>query len=592
MVSQNGVSNESNNKHAQDSGHSRLNELGYKQELKRDLSVLSNFAFSFSIISVLTGITTLYNSGLNFGGPVVLIYGWLVAGVFTMAVGLSMAEICSSYPTSGGLYYWSAKLAGVSWAPFASWITGWYNIVGQWAVTTSVNFSLAQLIEVIILLSTGGKNGGGYVASKYLVLAIHGGLLLVHAIINSLPISWLSFFGQLAAVWNILGVFFLMICIPVVATERASAEFVFTHFNTENDSGISSKPYIFLIGLLMSQYTLTGYDASAHMSEETKSADINGPKGIISSIGISIIVGWGYLLGITFAVTDIPRLLSKDNDAGGYAIAEIFYQAFKSRFGSGTGGIICLLVVAVAIFFCAMSSLTSNSRMVYAFSRDGAMPLSSLWHKVNQQEVPIYAVWLSAFIAFCMALTSLGSIVAFQAMTSIAVIGLYIAYALPIFFRVTLARKSFVPGPFNLGKYGIIIGWISVAWVATISVLFSLPVAYPITDQTLNYTPVAVGGLFIIVVSYWIVGARHWFKGPVTNVGISVIKIVFQSYSIDQERKDSRFYNRKYSNLLTATGDIPFYEVKKPKDIVDCEHGLTCKMSFYQEQWKTEEDMA
>ncbi|KAI3740679.1 hypothetical protein L2E82_31149 [Cichorium intybus] len=122
------------------------------------------------------------------------------------------------------------------------------------------------------------------------------------------------------------------------------------------------KPYIFLIGLLMSQYTLTGYDASAHMSVETKSADINGPKGIISAIGISIIVGLGYLLGITFTITDIPRLLSTDNDAGGYAIAEIFYQAFKGRFGSGTGGIICLLVVAVAIFFCAMSCLTSNSR--------------------------------------------------------------------------------------------------------------------------------------------------------------------------------------------------------------------------------------
>lgn len=507
-----------NNNGSLDTGHARLEELGYKQELKRDLSVLSNFAFSFSIISVLTGITTLYNTGLNFGGPVVLVYGWLIAGVFTMVVGLSMAEICSSYPTSGGLYYWSAKLAGPNWAPFASWITGWFNIVGQWAVTTSVNFSLAQLIQVIILLATGGKNGGGYEASKYVVIAIHGGILLVHAILNSLPISLLSFFGQLAAAWNLIGVFLLMILIPLVAPEKADAKFVFTHFNTDNGVGINSKPYIFLLGLLMSQYTLTGYDASAHMSEETKSADINGPKGIISSIGISIIVGWGYLLGITFAVTDISHLLSTDNDAGGYAIAEIFYQAFKNRYGSGTGGILCLVVVGIAIFFCGMSSITSNSRMAYAFSRDGAMPLSSLWHEVNRQEVPINAVWLSAFIAFCMALTSLGSLVAFQAMVSIATIGLYIAYALPIFFRVTLARKSFAPGPFNLGRFGVLVGWIAVLWVVTISVLFSLPVAYPITDQTLNYTPVAVGGLFVIVVSYWIVSARHWFKGPVTNI--------------------------------------------------------------------------
>lgn len=109
-----------------DTGHTRLHELGYKQELKRDLSVLSNFAFSFSIISVLTGITTLYNTGLKYGGPVTMTFGWFIAGFFTMIVGLSMAEICSSYPTSGGLYYWSAKLSGKKWAPFASWLTGWY----------------------------------------------------------------------------------------------------------------------------------------------------------------------------------------------------------------------------------------------------------------------------------------------------------------------------------------------------------------------------------------------------------------------------------------------------------------------------------
>lgn len=501
-----------------DSGQSRLKELGYKQELKRDLSVFANFAFSFSIISVLTGITTLYNTGLSFGGPVSLVYGWFVVGAFTMCIGCSMAEICSSYPTSGGLYYWSAKLAGPNWAPLASWLTGWFNIVGQWAVTASVDFSLAQMIQVIILLSTGGKNGGGYEASKYVVIGLHGGILLLHAIINSLPISVLSFFGQIAAAWNLVGVCVLMILIPSVATERASPKFVFTYFNTDNGDGIGSKVYIFVLGLLMSQYTLTGYDASAHMTEETKDADKNGPKGIISSIGISILFGWGYLLGITFAVTNIPSLLSEDNDAGGYAIAQVFYQAFKNRYGSGVGGIVCLGVVAVAIFFCGMSSVTSNSRMAYAFSRDGAMPLSNLWHKVNKQEVPINAVWLSAFVSFCMALTSLGSLVAFQAMVSIATIGLYIAYALPIFFRVTLARKSFTPGPFNLGRYGVLVGWIAVLWVVTISVLFSLPVSYPVSSQTLNYTPVAVSGLLILTVSSWVLSARFWFKGPITNV--------------------------------------------------------------------------
>uniref|UniRef100_A0A453E358 Amino acid permease/ SLC12A domain-containing protein n=3 Tax=Aegilops tauschii subsp. strangulata TaxID=200361 RepID=A0A453E358_AEGTS len=388
----------------------------------------------------------------------------------------------------------------------------------MWAVTTSVDYSLAQLIQVIILLSTGGNNGGGYLASKYEVIAIHAAILLSHALINSLPIAWLSFFGQFAAAWNMLGVFVLMIAVPAVATERASAKFVFTNFNTDNGAGIHSHVYIFLLGLLMSQYTLLGYDASAHMTEETKNADKNGPIGIISAIGISIVVGWGYILGVTFAVKDIPSLLSPDNEAGGYAIAQVFYQAFKSRYGSGVGGIVCLGIVAVAIYFCGMSSVTSNSRMAYAFSRDGAMPLSSVWHKVNEHEVPINAVWLSAFVSLCMALPSLGSLVAFQAMVSIATIGLYIAYALPIFFRVTLARKHFVPGPFNLGRYGVLVGWVAVLWVVTITVLFSLPVMYPVTRDTLNYTPVAVGGLFILVLTSWVVSARHWFKGPVTNL--------------------------------------------------------------------------
>ncbi|KAI3907467.1 hypothetical protein MKW92_023652 [Papaver armeniacum] len=465
-----------------DTGESRLRQLGYKQELNRSLSVISNFAFCFAIISVLQGITTLYSQGLNYGGPISMIYGWLIAGFFTMFVGLSMAEICSSYPTSGGLYYWSAKLAGPQWAPFASWLTCWFNMVGQWANTTSVDFSLAQVIQVIILLSTGGNNGGGYLCSKYVLICIYGGILFIHGVINHLPIKFLSVLGKLAAAWNVNGVFVLMILIPTVTTKRASVEFISNHFNTDNGVGIQSKPYIFVLGLLMSNYTLAGYDASVHLVEETKNADRNGPKGIISAIVVSFIVGWGYLLGITFAVTDIPHLLNPDNDAGGYAAAQLFYDAFKSRYGSGVGGIICFGVAGVAVFFCGMGTITNNSRMVYAFSRDGAMPYSSVWHKLNKNEVPVNAVWLSVCISFCMALTDL---LTWDAM-------------------------------------GTVVGWIAVLWVATITVLFSLPVAYPIARDTFNYTPAAIGGLIILVVSWWIVDARYWFKGPVTNIDTTI----------------------------------------------------------------------
>ncbi|KQK11518.1 amino-acid permease BAT1 homolog [Brachypodium distachyon] len=500
-----------------DADQARLHQLGYKQELKRGLSVVSNFAFSFSIISVLTGVTSTYNTGLRYGGPASMTLGWLVVASFNACVALSMAEICSAYPTSGGLYYWSAKLAGKRWAPLASWITGWFNIVGQWATSTSVDFSLAQLIQVMVLLGTGGANGGGYLASKYVVLAIYAAILVLHGLINSLPIHWLSWFGQLGAFWNAAGVFVLVILIPSVAKERASSEFIFTNFNKDNGTGIHGNAYILAVGLLMSQYSMIGYDTSAHMTEETKNADKNGPIGIITSVVLSNIFGWVYLVALTSIVTDIPYLLSTENDAGGYAIAQALYSAFQRRYGSGAGGIACLGVVAVAMFLCGVACITSNSRMGYAFSRDGAMPYSRFWHQVTKHEVPLNVVWLSVVVAFIMALTSLGSQVAFTAMVSIATLGLYISYALPIFFRVTTARTSFVPGPFHLGRFGVLVGWAAVLWVAFVTVLFSLPVAYPVAKDTFNYTPVAVGGVLLLSVAAWVFHARFWFKGPIVN---------------------------------------------------------------------------
>ncbi|WVZ54593.1 hypothetical protein U9M48_005367, partial [Paspalum notatum var. saurae] len=184
------------------------------------------------------------------------------------------------------------------------------------------------------------------------------------------------------------------------------------------------------------------------------------------------------------------------------------------------GGIVCLGVVAVAIYFCGMGSVTGNSRMTYGFSRDGAMPFSSVWQKVNKQEVPITAVWLSAFISLCMALPYLGSLVAFQEMASVSTTTilhrLHVADPLPGDAGTQLLRA--MPGPFSLGRCSMVVGWTGILWVATIAVLFSLPVAYPVTKNTLKYTQVAVGGLFTLVLTSTIGGARRWFKGPITNL--------------------------------------------------------------------------
>ncbi|CAO1943003.1 unnamed protein product [Urochloa humidicola] len=372
----------------------------------------------------------------------------------------------------------------------------------------------------MVLLGTGGLNGGGYMASKYVVLAIYGAILVIHGLMNSLPIQYMAWFGQLGAFWNAAGIIVLVILIPAVAKERASAGFIFTHFNVDDSTGIKDKVYILSVGLLMSQYSVIGYDASAHMTEETKNADWSGPMGIITSVALSSVFGWIYVVALTSLVTDIPYLLDPSNDAGGYAVAQALYDAFHRRFGTGVGGLVCLGIIAIATFLCGCACITSNSRMGYAFSRDRAMPFSQVWYRVNKQEVPFNVVWLSVAVALIMALTSLGSQVAFQAMVSIATVGQYIAYALPIVFRVTTARKSFVPGPFHLGKYGVLVGWVGVAWVALTTVLFSLPVAYPVAEDNFNYTPVLVGGVLLLSVGAWVLHARFWFQGPITNVDV------------------------------------------------------------------------
>ena len=140
-------------------------------------------------------------------------------------------------------------------------------------------------------------------------------------------------------------------------------------------------------------------------TEETKKADWNGPMGIVYSVSLSSVFGWIYLLALTSVVTDIPYLLDTGNDAGGYAIAQALYATFHRRYSTGAGGIACLVIIAVAVFLCGIACVTTNSRMGYAFSKDGAMPFSRVWYRLNSHEVPINVVWLSVTVAFIMSLT-------------------------------------------------------------------------------------------------------------------------------------------------------------------------------------------
>jgi len=490
------------------------------------MKTFSNFAVSFTIISILSGCLTLFYFAMNTGGPAVMTIGWLVVGGFVTLVALGMAEVASSYPTAGGLYYWAAKLADEAGANGArwSWFVGWFNLVGQVAVTAGIDFGLATFTTAFL------NYAFGYPVDPPHLIAVYGVMLIAHALLNTFGIRIVSLLNDLSVWWHLVGVAAIVL-VTVVLNQHTRTDLgtVFTkvvdNTGSGGDNGTWPGPllmgiplYVMLIGLLNAQYTLTGYDASAHMSEETHDAERSAPRGIIWSVIISVIAGFILLVAMNVGITPDKAFQAADGTAiDGYTHAlgalvppaQIWIDAVGE-----SGGLFILFLVIGAQFFCGMSSVTANSRMIYAFARDGAVPASSFWHRINPRtRTPTNSIWLAAVGAFILGVPYLWSPTAYFAITSIAVIGLYVAYVSPVFLRVR-AGDRFQAGPWTLGRWGRPVGIVATIWVAIIFVLFMLPQVLPITSSTFNYTPL----VFLVVLGgaalWYAVSAKNWFKGP------------------------------------------------------------------------------
>jgi amino acid transporter len=373
--------------------------------------------------------------------------------------------------------------------------------LGQVAVTAGIDFGAALFLSAFLNLTT------GFTPTHPHVILIFGAILILHGILNTFGVKVVAFLSDVSVWWHIAGVLTIVFVLAIVPAHHQSFSFVFTHF--VNETGIhwwGASVYVFFIGLLVAQYTFTGYDASAHMTEETHNPAIAGPRGIVMSIVVSLVAGWILLIGITFAIQNYAGEVASPT---GVPPAQIFIDAVGR-----TGGELLLLVAIVAQLFCGMASVTANSRMIYAFSRDGAVPGSKFWHRINARTgTPTNSIWFAVVFAFLLGLPYLKSIVAYDAVTSVAVIGLYIAYIIPIYLRLR-AKDRFEVGPWNLGKKTYLIGWVAVVWVIFICILFVLPEASPITADSFNYAPVAVGVVLLFAGTYWFISAKNWVTGP------------------------------------------------------------------------------
>jgi len=501
----------------------QLASMGYKQELNRSWSSFSNFAISFSIISILAGCFTTFSSGWNGGGPAAIAWGWPILAALVLCIGLCLSELVSAFPTSGGIYWWASKLGGAK----AGYYTGWLNLIGLLAIVASVAYGCATFLDLTLGFLFPGHYTSGNLDTIFLYFM---GILVIAALANIFSSHLLAIFNNISVYWHVLGAAAIVLILIILPDHHASAREVFT--STVNNTGFfngktSGVGFLFVvlpIGALLTQYTITGYDASAHLSEETHSAADSAAKGIWRSIFYSAIGGWLLLLAFLFAVQNEGAVTK-----GGGGVALIFSQALTSKWG-GT----VLLIATIGQFFCTMACMTSCTRMLFAFSRDGAVPGHGMWSRLSAKRVPIAGVILVALVSVILTLPALIKVdvggapvpVAFFAVVSIGVIGLYWCFAIPIWHRW---RKgdSFETGQWNLGaKYK----WIAVIALFDI-VLVSFMAFMPTSNlgvpwvtgfawKYVNYTILVFPAFLIFLWIYWHASVKNWFTGPKHTIDV------------------------------------------------------------------------
>jgi amino acid transporter len=501
----------------------RLKELGYDQQLERSWGGFTNFAISFSIISILAGCFTTYGQAWNNGGPIAISLGWPFICSFILIIAFCMSEILSAFPTAGGIYYWALRLGGPGWG----WFTGWFNLVGLIGVVASVDYGASLFCSYTI-----GLFDSSYDAfSLDHIFTIYVLFLIAHTFLNLFPAHILKYWNNTSVYWHIAGPA-IVVLLLIFATQHGhqSASFVFTHrinnsgFFGGSNGGFGFWLYVLPLGFLLTQYTETGYDACAHLSEETRGASHSAARGLWQAVFYAAVGGWILLLAFTFAATQVDFInnVNGNNPYGaGYVVG-----IFASNLGLASFKIV-MVISTIGQFFCAGSGLTSASRMCYAFSRDRAIPGHQIWSKVSKSHAPVNATLLMAALCLIVALPALkGNSAnipfAFYAIVSITVIGLYIAYVIPVYLRWRM-REQFQGGPWTLGRKYRWMCPIAVVEVIIICLYMSAPFGpsgipgregFALDNGVVNYAPVLVGLVILFAGIWWMLSAKNWFTGP------------------------------------------------------------------------------
>lgn len=517
-----------------------LHRLGYAQQLFREMGGFSNFAISFSIISILTGAILLFGYGLKFAGPMINTIGWPVVSIFTLCVAASMAELASNYPTAGGLYFWAFRLGGRGWA----WSTAWLNMIGQVTITAGINvaasiYIIGAVTRIFNIPADATVPIFGSPTNWYFQVAVMVLIMIPQVLINVLGIRLTAKLNDFSVYWHIIGGAIIVALLIFLGQHHSSLSFLFSGGTVVNPLDASSAdlgsgaavpalvfgnfklasplfalipglaslyqaaPFVlvFLLATLQAQWTYTGYDASAHVAEETVMARLNSAWGVFLSVAVSAVVGYIMLLVLTWS---IPEQKVAETAADAYPVLYIVYNNLSSFFAN-----VIAIIIGVAMWLCGLASITSMGRMWYAFARDDGMPGSSLIKQVSPKyRTPVWSILITSVLAVLICLYAS----AFFVVTSISTITLYLAYMFPIYLNWRNKRRGqgefTTPetAPWSLGKWGPMLNLIAIVWVLLITVVFSLP-----PNELVLWSMV---GLAILLVLYWQLSAKRSFVGP------------------------------------------------------------------------------
>lgn len=490
-----------------------LEEMGYVPSFKREFSNLATISFAFSIMGLCSSVATTFNTPLLMGGPASVTWCWIIGACMCFTLGTSIAEIVSAFPTCGGTYTATAQLCPPRQRALLGWIVGWLKLLGQLCGLCSTEIGLANMIWAAVVISKDGQ----YVVTHGMTVGLFVALLVFNGLLNCLATRGLALFTNVFVFVN-LGTTIIIIIVLLAMTPRSEmhpASYVFGSAGLVNQTGGWNDGLAFLFGLLSVQWTMTGYDGTAHISEEVRRAAYAAPSAIfIATIGTGLL-GWVFNIVAVLCSGPLEQLPGPSGSA--------FLQIMVLRIGK-PGALFLWTFVCLTAFFCCQSTVQACSRMMYAFSRDHGLPDRGYFGKISSRtSTPLRAVCFTTGLAILPGLLELASPVAANAVFALCAIALDSSYIIPIISRRIYRNDSevvFKPGPFYMGDG--VLGWAvnltCIFWTTFVCIIFCIPTERPVTRLNMNYASLMLGGVTILSGLWYLCGGRRHYKGPVSNL--------------------------------------------------------------------------